>query len=385
MKKLNKSSYLPLILLVLISCGGGGSSSSQEEIMTMPPSNSMSPTVNTWPDVSWQVVESALAGMDKSKLDQALDYAFKEDRNTQAVVIVRYGVIVAERYGEGSNYLSKATSWSSGKSVSSALIGIAINKAYIDSVDEKVCKYVSEWDCNEVVCLALDCPKSRSEISIRDILEMRSGLEDEGIGGAGIYTSADDQLFFALNRQATKTSGTEFLYSNSDSMILSGILETSTGMTAREFAERELFPKIEMTADWWSDKAGHTMTYCCIDATTRDFARFGLLFARNGKWKEEQIISEKWVNESTSLAQGVDNYGLHWWIFPENNLIGALGLHTNDIWVYKDLDLVIVRNSKYTRFGTESVRSGQNIQVTQAPESWDNIEFLGYIVDSITN
>ena len=81
---------------MLISCGGGGSSSSQEEIMTMPPSNSMSPTVNTWPDVSWQVVESALAGMDKSKLDQALDYAFKEDRNTQAVVIVRFGVLVAE-------------------------------------------------------------------------------------------------------------------------------------------------------------------------------------------------------------------------------------------------------------------------------------------------
>ena len=135
--------------------------------MTMPPSNSMSPTVNTWPDVSWQVVESALAGMDKSKLDQALDYAFKEDRNTQAVVIVRYGVIVAERYGEGSNYLSKATSWSSGKSVSSALIGIAINKAYIDSVDEKVCKYVSEWDCNEVVLSLIHIRRCRRHLTTR--------------------------------------------------------------------------------------------------------------------------------------------------------------------------------------------------------------------------
>ena len=385
MKKLNKSSYLSLILLVLISCGGGGSSSSQEEIMTMPPSNSMSPTVNTWPDVSWQVVESALVGMDKSKLDQALDYAFVENRNTQAVVIIRHGVIVAEKYSDDKNRFSLATSWSTAKSFTSALIGMVVEQGLISSVDDKACLYLSDWDCDEVVCLSLDCPKLRSDISIRDLLEMRSGLEDESVGGLSIYSSVDDQLFFALNRQATKTSGTEFLYSNSDSMILSGILETSTGKTAREFAERELFPKIEMTADWWSDKEGHTMTYCCIDATTRDFARFGLLFARNGKWKEEQIISEKWVNESTSLAQGVDNYGLHWWIFPENNLIGALGLHTNDIWVYKDLDLVIVRNSKYTRFGTESVRSGQNIQVTQAPESWDNIEFLGYIVDSITN
>ena len=87
-----------------------------------------------------------------------------------------------------------------------------------------------------MVCLSLDCPKLRSEISIRDLLEMRSGLEDESVGGLSIYSSVDDQLFFALNRLAVKTRGTEFLYSNSDSMILSGILETATGMKVKELA-----------------------------------------------------------------------------------------------------------------------------------------------------
>ena len=377
--------YPLLTTLLLLSCGGGGGSSSQEESQNIPLLPAASPTVNTFPGASWEFVDPSVVGMDKSKLQQAVDYAFLGSRNTQSVVIVRHGVIVAEKYSEEKSSTSMATSWSSAKSFTSALIGMAIDKGYLTSVDDKVCSSVSEWDCNEVVCLSLDCPKSRAEISIRDLLEMRSGLEDEGIGGLSIYSSVDDQLFFSLNRKALKTSGTEFLYSNSDSMILSGILETVTGMSAKEFAERYLFNSIGIMGDWWSDKLGHTMTYCCIDASSRDFARFGLLYAREGLWGTEQIISKDWIEESTSLAEGLENYGLHWWVFPETGFIGALGLHTNDIWVNKSLDLVVVRNSEYTRLGNESIRSGQNLQVTIAPDSWDNYEFLGYITDSIIN
>ena len=269
--------------------------------------------MNTWPGNTWQVVDPARANMDNVKLQQALDYAFVENRNTQAVVIIRHGVIVAEKYSDDKNRFSLATSWSTAKSFTSALIGMVINQGLISSVDDKACLYLSDWDCDEAVCLSLDCPKARSEISIRDLLEMRSGLEDENIGGLSIYSSVDDQLFFALNRLAVKTRGTEFLYSNSDSMILSGILENATGMTVKELAERDLFSTIDMTGEWWSDKEGHTMTYCCIDATTRDFARFGLLFARNGMWRNDQIIQAQWVDDSTSPAEGLDYYGLHWW------------------------------------------------------------------------
>ena len=92
-------------------------------------------------------------------------------------------------------------------------------------------------------------------------------------------------------------------------------------MPAKEFAERDLFSSIQMTGDWWSDKEGHTMTYCCIDATSRDFARFGLLFARNGMWKENQIITPEWVSESTSPAEGLSYYGLHWWVYPSTNFL----------------------------------------------------------------
>lgn len=382
MKKIiNHSLFLIGALLILVNCGGGGGSSTPADppIVQLP-----NPSTSTWPGSSWEVVDPSKVNMDQAKLQQALDYAFEDSRNTQAVVVIRHGVIVAEKYADGENRFSLATSWSSAKSFTSALIGLAIDQSYISSVDNKVCSYLSDWNCDEVVCLSLGCPKSRAEISIRDLLEMRSGLEDENIGGLSIYSSADDQLFFALNRTGVKTSGTEFLYSNSDSMILSGVLETATGMPAKEFAERDLFSSIQMTGDWWSDKEGHTMTYCCIDATSRDFARFGLLFARNGMWKENQIITPEWVSESTSPAEGLSYYGLHWWVYPSTNFFAAQGLHTNDIWVNQSLDLVVVRNSDFTRYGTESVRTGSNIHSTQAPGSWNNTEFLSYIIESIS-
>jgi len=321
--------------------------------------------------------------MSSSKLQEALDYAFVENRNTQAVVVIRHGVIVAEKYADNKNRFSLATSWSTAKSFTSALIGMAIKQGFIGSVDDKACTYLSQWDCDEVVCLSLDCPKLRSEISIRDLLEMRSGLEDESIGGLSIYSSADDQLSFALNRQAVKERGTEFLYSNSDSMILSGILETALGMSPREFAESTLFPAIGMNGDWWLDKEGHTMTYCCIDATSRDFGRFGLLFARNGMWVEDEVIPSEWITESTSTASGLNYYGLHWWVYASSNFFAAQGLHTNDIWINQSLDLVVVRNSNFTRYGNETIRTGSNIHSTEAPDSWDNTEFLTYITDSI--
>ena len=169
MKKIfNCSLFLIGIFLILVNCGGGGGSSTPANppIVQLP-----NPSTSTWPDSSWEVVDPSKVNMDQAKLQQALDYAFEDSRNTQAVVVIRHGVIVAEKYSDGENRFSLATSWSSAKSFTSALIGLAIDQGYISSVDDKVCSYLSDWDCDEVVCLSLGCPKSRAEISIRDLFK----------------------------------------------------------------------------------------------------------------------------------------------------------------------------------------------------------------------
>ena len=372
------------LFVLIIGCGGGGEATNPpEQIPSAPTVQPPTPDIDTWPSPSWEVVEPSEVNMDESKLKAALDYAFQAGRNTQSVVIVRHGVVVAERYKEGENKDTLATSWSGAKSFTSALIGLAIDQGYIGSVDDKACNYLERWSCEEVVCLSLDCPLSRPLISIRHILEMRSGLSPTD--GVSIYSDKDDQLLHSLERSILTKPGETYLYSNEDSMILSAIIRKATGLTTKDYAEKELFSKINMVGDWWTDKEGHTMTYCCIDSTPRNFARFGLLYARSGKWDGQQIISDYWYQESTKLADGLDNYGLHWWLYPSVNLIGALGLHTNDIWVYKDLDLIVVRNSVFTKYGTESVRTGQNIHVTTAPNNWNNTNFLSLVTDSIND
>jgi CubicO group peptidase (beta-lactamase class C family) len=147
-----------------------------------------------------------------------------------------------------------------------------------------------------------------------------------------------------------------------------------------------------MTDDWWTDAAGHTLTYCCIDTTTRDFARFGLLFARGGEWNGEQVVSRAWVEEATRPIEAAPFYALQWWTNVtglvvngvEVRLFTARGLHDQNVYVFPELDLVVVRNGIYQRVGDGStVRTGGNFLTTLSPSEWDDVAFLTPILRSI--
>lgn len=368
--------------LALTACGGGGSGSQANSV---PPGSSPTvvantPDINTFPGLSWNTVAPADVGMTQAGIDSALDYAFRSAHNTQGVVIIRHGVIVGERYAEGKTQQSLATSWSTGKSFASALIGIAVEQGFIESIDVPAENYLAPWVNTD-----------KADISIRAILEMRTGLQVAENGDAAIYTSGGidgDQLAYALNRTpATPPRTANWAYQNTDSMLLAGILEESTGQNVLDYADLQLFSKIGMTADWWVDEQGHAMTYCCIDATTRDFARFGLLFARDGRWLEDQVISAAWVEESTTVPEGTDNpsYALQWWVNQSAGYIFTAGLHKNNIYIFPQYDLVIVRNSSYTKEGSGSIRTGANYHSTMSAVGWDDSTFLSYITGSISD
>ena len=367
-----------LFTFILSSCGGSGSPSVPDN--TPLPTPTPTPDSSTYPGSTWETSDPSDIGMNQAGILEALNYAFESSRNTQGVVIIRHGVIVGERYANGKSKDSLATSWSTGKSFASALVGIAKEQGFIDSIDLPAENYLAAWANSD-----------KSEITIRAILEMRTGLAPASRGDSNIYTFGGDngdQLAYALNRSPRTTPRTDnWAYQNTDSMLLAGILEESTGQNVRDYADIQLFSKIGMTADWWTDEAGHAMTYCCIDATTRDFARFGLLFARNGRWNGEQVVPVDWVAESITVPSGTSNqyYALQWWVSPSGGYFYSAGLHTNNIYIFPDLDLVVVRNSLYSKMGVSSIRSGSNYHSTQAPGDWNNTEFLSYITNAITN
>jgi CubicO group peptidase (beta-lactamase class C family) len=204
--------YLTLLaLLALLSaCGGGGGGSPTP---ALPDTEPALPDSNTFPGASWQTYAAADLGIAQSGVTAALDYAFADGRNTQGVVIVKNGVIIGERYTAGSSADTMATSWSTGKSFASTLIGIAVDEGLIGSIDESAENYLPPWVNTD-----------REAISVRAILEMRSGLglASNDPTDSAIYVSGGtngDQLAYALDRVPASTPRTNnWVYQNSDSM-----------------------------------------------------------------------------------------------------------------------------------------------------------------------
>lgn len=351
------------------------------------------------PDDGWAVSTPAAEGMDADGLDALMTYAFADGRNTQGVVVVRNGAIVAERYAPGRDRESWAASWSVGKSVASALIGIAIEEGLIANVDVPLTDYYPEWVGTE-----------RDGITLRHVLQQTTGLAwDENYDPSGIESSdvinivltEDSPLEYVLQRPQATEPGAAFVYSSGNSLLLSGILAQATGMSAGEYAQARLFGPLGLgRASWWSDTEGTTLTYCCLDMRSRDFARFGQLYLDNGRYEGAQIVPEAWITESLEASTAFDGYGYQWWLdgnrqsaFPSDTY-AAHGHDGQHIFVVPSLDLVVVRNGTYDRTRGEAVASPSLFvrypsgglvanRGTVPPDSWSDREFLGYAFDAV--
>ena len=361
-----------------------------------------SPSLTTYPTVDWQVSSPDKVNMDSSKIQIALDYAFAQGQNTQGVVVIRHGVIVAEQYAEGSNKASIATSWSTAKSFNSALMGIAIDKGYVSSEEISAAEFISEWAGND-----------KKNMTIKNLLQMSSGLVEEGTSaygdGAIMYVGEEnedvdgtndpnrpvDNVLYSINRSVNPSrapwlgASYNWSYQNADSQVLGEIIERATNSSIYDFAQNVLFSKLGINADWWTDAFGNYMAYCCLDMTTRDFARFGLLYAREGKWNTEQVVSKEWVVKSTAPSVWIADsiafgYGYQWWADNSGDWFFALGSRSNNIYIHPGLDIVVVRNSSLEFVGEGKSRATGAYHNTEFPAAWDHYSFMLPIIESAT-
>lgn len=337
-------------------------------------------------------------GMDAAVLERARQYAFAPERNTQAVVVVRSGTVVAEWYANDRDRESLGASWSIAKSMTSALIGIAIERGEIPSIDTPMHVWFPEF-------LGTD----KEAITLRDVLEMASGIawdETYEAGGSDIaemaLTTGDSHVDIVLDNEVAHAPGTLFNYSSGDTMMLSHVLQQSTGMRADEYAQRHLFDPLGVRdVRWWRDRSGHALTYCCVDLTALDFARFGQMFLMGGVFGGRRIVSEAWVAQSVTASRASDEYGLQWWLIGNwdpalpPDAYAAIGVDGQYVYVVPSLDLVVVRLGRYTPpFEADGVIDTSlfadipqggvfSRRGTQPPETWDDSEFLDPIMDSI--
>jgi CubicO group peptidase (beta-lactamase class C family) len=370
------SSRVPklIVLLIIVTATVGLIACSGKEATTscVPTScepNELAPTAAVvenpiFPGADWETSSPEAEGMSAAPLDNVDAYCV--EHKCGAVVIVRHGKIVWERYWNGWTQASTDNSWSMAKSVTSALVGIAINEGKIKGVDESASDFIPQWRND-----------TRNEITIGDLLSMESGLNwtmtyTPPVGDTIKMLQSNDQVAYALNRQTYREPGTDWYYADGDTEAFSRILNVATGMSVSEYAQQKLFGPIGMQKpNWLTDNAGQEMTYCCIMSTARDFARFGYLYLRNGKWGDKQVVPADWVKTSTEPSQ-IENtgYGYYWWLLDLPNapkdLFAAIGFATKRIYVIPSLDIVAVR-----------LGEGDDL-------NWNDNAFLKPIVDAAT-
>tara|TARA_B100000768_G_C11243547_1_gene360714 strand:- start:45 stop:1235 length:1191 start_codon:yes stop_codon:yes gene_type:complete len=306
---------------------------------------SISASDTYYPSGEWQKTSPESQSIDQAKVNKIIDLSFT-DESTQGIVIIKNGKIIGERYADGYDSKSHGTSWSMAKSYYAALIGISIEKGEIDSLDDPVGKYLDYFN------------DERSKITIRDLLDMSSGLdfpEDE-----------HERMFFQRNHLdyaksvgVEKDAGLKWEYNNVNSMIIGDILHFVTGIKADKLLSQRIFEPIGMkNYKLWKDEDGNVLTYCCVDMSAEEYSKFGLLFARNGNWNGEQIIPKDFIDETFQVVWGFTpdspkrGYSLHWWISKHDdeskifNTSGKFGQYT---FVDRENDIVFTRITKYAQ------------------------------------
>ena len=164
---------------------------------------------------NWDISSPEAEGVSPNKIDKLMDLSFSDDA-TQAVVVIKNGKIISEKYANGYDLNSHGTSWSMAKSYYAALIGISIDRGEINSLDDKVSVYLDYFD------------DERSDITLRDLLDMSSGLDFPSHEHEKMFFQAD-HLQYAKKVGVEKNAGEKFEYNNVNSMLLGDILFQATG------------------------------------------------------------------------------------------------------------------------------------------------------------
>lgn len=280
---------------------------------------------------------------DSVSMDQLL-----EDNKTVAFLIIKNDTIQYEKYFKGYDQESIIPSFSMAKSITSILIGCAIDDGLIKSVDEPITNYIPELKKNGF-----------EKVSIKQVLQMTSALNFNESYFNPFGHAASFYYGRNLKREVAKlklkgTPGQKFEYVSGNTQLLGLILERALKVkTVTQYFQEKLWTPLEMEYDasWSIDKknGGMEKTFCCINARARDFAKIGRLYLNKGNWNGKQIVSKQWVEESIKSDRtdgGASFYKYQWWLPTATGDFMAEGILGQYIYVDPSKNIVIVRMGK---------------------------------------
>lgn len=309
-------------------------------------------------DDGLEVSSLTVEGLDSAKLrDMIYSIMNKRYKGIHSVLLVKNGRLVLEEYFYGYNRDRLHALHSVSKSITSILVGIAIDQKMIPNVNKKVYEFFPNYNDTQWV-------DQQYDITLEHVLTMSAGIDwDEHSKPltssrndivALVYHS-DNWIKYVLNKELVEIPGEQFNYSGGLNILLGGIIKESSGQYPDKFAERYLFNPLGIFDYYWHRHPDGTInTQGGLALRPRDMAKIGYVMLRGGIWKGEQIVSQQWIKESTeSHVSGRYGYGYgyQWWsgatVINEESVrtFFAWGRGGQFIFVFPTLDLIAVITS----------------------------------------
>jgi CubicO group peptidase (beta-lactamase class C family) len=310
-----------------------------------------------WPTTRWPVSSPAGQGLDADRLDELVRLIDEGERfpDLHSLLVVRHGYLVTEAYFAGHEADELHTQQSVSKSFTSAVMGIAIEQGLIAGVEEPVLDFFPELD-------GIDNLDDRKRaMTVEDLLTMRSGTDYHERGPDSPHFQLNRKsrgwTEFILDRPMVTDPGTHFQYDSGGVILMSALIKARTGEHADAFMSEHLFEPLGIRRSRWHRNAeGHPHLGGGLALTSRDMAKFGLLYLRQGRWEDRQVVPAAWVN--ASFKRHVEfppgrhpfaGYGYLWWILPpgENagahaDIYAACGFRAQYIFVIPEHEMVVV-------------------------------------------
>jgi CubicO group peptidase (beta-lactamase class C family) len=275
-------------------------------------------------------------------------------QQTAGLVIVQDGKVRFERYGLGFDAAGRWTSFSVAKSFTSTLVGAAIQDGYIQSLEDKVSRYIpglrgSAYD----------------DVSVRQLLTMSSGVrwnedyEDPNADVAQFNNAKpepgmDATVSYMRKLPRAHPPGEAWHYNTGETNLIGVLVSSATGKPLSRYLEEKIWHPAGMQADatWLLGKTGHEIAGCCLQASTRDFARFGLFVLANGQAGGRQIVPADWFAAATHKQKDIGEpgrgYGFQWWTYDDGS-VAAQGIFGQGIFIDPQRRLVIASHSNWSR------------------------------------
>lgn len=278
--------------------------------------------------------------------------AFMAGQRASALIVVHDGRVRLERYGLGFDADGRWTSFSVAKSITSTLVGAAIRDGHIRSMDDKVTAYIPQMKGS-----------AYDDVSVRQLLTMTSGVrwnEDYGDPQSDVALfnkhkpePGVDALVSYLRRLPREVPpGTRWNYSTGETNLVGILVSQATKKPLSQYLSEKIWVPagMEQQATWILSKTGQEISGCCLQAATRDFARFGVFIAEGARVGGQSIVPEGWLAEATTERVGIGRpgrgYGYQWWTYDDGSF-DARGIFGQGIFIDPKRKLVIASNANW--------------------------------------